>query len=233
VIILPDFSVALLETPEVKEVLIATSAEFDVFNTDDLYERYLAVCGAVDEWKFSPDGELDSFLSYNNERNGYNPPRIVKRKYKDINEARFLGKYCCGYISGEHVVTVFPTERGLDAITASLYQKKPDGSVKVIHFRFRFMSSDDNRIAELISLSNIIILSDSLKLKAGVGNNNGAFTIYLYEFSGQKPISVKIFSKGWPSEENYAFHYDDNGFMYKVTYGKNRESCGYVVWEKK
>lgn len=86
----------LLDMPMVKSMLDDLRKQFQVFDTTHSYSDYLACCDLVDEWKFS-DGDYFGHLPYSDERMGFSSPRLMKRKYANVDEARWLGKYGAGF----------------------------------------------------------------------------------------------------------------------------------------
>ncbi|WP_321884150.1 hypothetical protein [Burkholderia cepacia] len=89
----------LLQESLIKNQLGALHCEFEGQPKLDWYDEYLRVASTIDEWRFST-GDYFSPAPYEAERGGFPSPKLVKRKYKDVDEARWLGKYCAGFLGG-------------------------------------------------------------------------------------------------------------------------------------
>ncbi|MBN3227917.1 hypothetical protein [Pectobacterium brasiliense] len=215
----------LLDIPIVKSMLDDLRKQFQAFDTTDSYPVYLACCDSVNEWKFS-DGDYFGHLPYSDERMGFSSPRLMKRKYANLDEARWLGKYCSGFSGGRHVITVSPGQKGIQAIQATLYNHTGD-ALEIATLGFKGMDRSECGESKLLGLGRMLQLGDSAKVYVGVGIRE-AFAVFLYQYSSAgRVLSGRAFSKGWHSEDEWFCHYDNNGQLAEITSGDAS------VWRKK
>jgi hypothetical protein len=217
----------LLDIPEVYSALSELRERFGKFDKSGLYENYLYLANSVTEWKFSTNGRIFQALPYDCEIASRKTPKLIKRKYKNWEEATRFGKYCSGYLNGECVVVIFPANKRGDSLLVSVYDKK-DAVLEEVHVDFMFASDPEKRVVRLMSLSKYIDLPNNQRAKVGV-DERGRFSVCLYTFSDNgQPICVKVVAKG-RDERIYYFHYQPNGEMYKIS---NDEAGEIIYYEK-
>ena len=142
----------------------------------------------------------------------------MKKKYKSVDEARWLGKECAGFLNDQHVVTVHPEQRKMQALGATLYDEiGPKLEVRTVSFKG--IDQPEKMRSALTGLGRIISRPDKKKLKVGVGIG-GAFAVGLYQFSDEgRPLSVQAFSKGWPCEAEWQYRYTPDGKLDEISAG--------------
>lgn len=215
----------LLDIPIVSSLLDDLRKQFQGFDATDSYQIYLACRDSVEEWKFS-DGDYFCHLPYNDERVGFSPPRLMKRKYASLDEARWLGKYCSGFSDDRHVITISPGQKGIQAIQATLYNRTDD-VLEIATLHFKGMDRPAGSESKLLGLGRMLQLDDNAKVYVGVGIRE-AFAVFLYQYSSSgRLLSGRAFSKGWPSEDEWFCHYDNDGQLAEITSGDSS------VWRKK
>jgi hypothetical protein len=206
----------LLDMPEVVSLLDELRKEFDATDVSKLYPAYLDRFNSVTEWKFS-SGDYYAPIPYESERMGFSPDVPIKKKYKSVDEARWLGKYCAGFVGGEHVVTVRPGQRTVNALLATLYDEVgPILGIRSVSFRG--LGKPEMRSA-IGGLGRIISRADNTRLHVGVGIG-GAFAVSLYQYSNEgRPIRARAMSKGYPGEAAWEYHYTPEGQLDEITTG--------------
>lgn len=215
----------LFDMPEVALLLDELKKEFDATDVTKLYPAYLDRFNSVTEWRFS-SGDYFAPIPYESERMGFSPDAPVKKKYKSVDEARWLGKYCAGFVEDKHVITVRPGQRTVKALLATLYDEI-DSILEVRSVSFKWIGKPEKLNPAIGGLGRIISRPDNTKLHVGVGTG-GAFAVNLYQYSNGRPVSVRAFSKGWPSEAEWQYHYAADGQLDEITAG------GPVpVWKRK
>lgn len=207
----------LIDLPEVTILLSELRHEFESTDLSSLYPAYLERFKSVTDWKFS-SGDYFAPIPYESERMGFSSDVLVKKKYKSVDEARWLGKYCAGFIEGKHVITVRPGQRTVNALLATLYDEV--GSIlKVRSISFKGIDKPEKMRSAIGGLGRIISRPDNTKLDVGVGIG-GTFSINLYQYSKDgRPVSVRAFSKGWTGEDQLEYRYTPDGQLDEITAG--------------
>ncbi|MGI0508791.1 hypothetical protein [Burkholderia cepacia] len=214
----------LLQESLIKNQLEALHCEFEGQPKLDWYDEYLRVASTIDEWRFST-GDYFSPAPYEAERGGFPSPKLVKRKYKDVDEARWLGKYCAGFLGGQHLVTVMPGEPSIQALDADFFNMTEEGGVTILSISCKSMHRLERRSSRVIGLRRFINLGKDSKLYMGVGEGGACFA-FLYEYLSDRPVAARGASNRTGSEARWEFHYDDAGELNKITSGPS------VMWEK-
>jgi hypothetical protein len=207
----------LLDLPEVNLLLNELRQEFDATALSTQYPAYLDRFNSVTEWKFS-SGDYFAPIPYESERMGFSPDVLIKKKYKSVDEARWLGKYCAGFVEGRHVITVLPSQRTVKALHATLHDEV--GSVLGVRtVSFKWIGNPEKMLSQVRGTGRVISRPDNTKLDVGVGIG-GAFSGNLYQYSNDgRPVSVRAFSKGWSSEVQLEYHYAPDGQLDEITAG--------------
>jgi len=207
----------LLDMPEVVSLLDELRKEFEATDVSKLYPAYLDRFNSVTEWKFS-SGDYFAPIPYESERMGFSSDRVVKKKYKSVDEARWLGKYCAGFFEGKHVITVRPGQRTVNALLATLYDEV--GPVlEVRSVSFKGIDKPEKIRSVIGGLGRIISRPDNTRLEVGVGVG-GAFAVNLYQCASDgRPVSVRAFSKGWSSEDQLEYRYAPDGQLDEISAG--------------
>ncbi|MBJ9657410.1 hypothetical protein [Burkholderia multivorans] len=207
----------LLEMPVIVNVLTTLQGEFDSIDEKGLYSRYIEIVDSVDEWRFS-SGDYFSCLPYEEQRQGFSPPKLLKKRYESVDEARWLGKYSAGFRNGRHVVTVVPGQKNVRALSVDLYAEN-DGVIDVCSVTHKGIDRPEKVASRVTGLAKMKSLDELRKVYVAVGEG-GSFAVYLYTYSSdKKPLSAVAFSKGWTSESQWDFHYDSTGELEKITSG--------------
>jgi hypothetical protein len=207
----------LLDIPEVRTTLESLRKSFQAFDATGSYNAYLARCESVDEWKFS-DGDYFGHLPHDTERMGFSTPRLMKKKYSSVEEARELGKYCSGFSGGRHSITVLPGQKGVQSIQAMLYDHE-DTFLEIRTVGFKGMDRGDKLDARLIGLGRLFQLADGDRVYVGVSARD-AFSVFLYKYSSTgKVLSGRAIANGWPGEDEWFYHYDSEGQLAEITSG--------------
>lgn len=207
----------LIDMPEVVDSLSELRNDFECIDLKKLYSTYLERLNLIDEWKFS-SGNYFHHEPYFDERGGYSSPVLVKRKYQNIDEARWLGKYCFGFIKGKHVLTVKPSHKNVQVVNATLYDEF-DSTIEVRSVSFKFIVKSDEIQANLGGMNRIFSRPDNTKLDICVGLN-GAFYVILFSYSKDGlPVRARLMSKGYPDEDTWDYHYSPDGKLEKITAG--------------
>jgi hypothetical protein len=206
----------ITDIPEVSNTLSELRGRFENFDTSGLYERYQHLVSAVTEWKISANGEIFAPLPYSCEIIIGKSPRLIKRKYKNVEEAMWLGQYCSGFLDGECAIVIYPVQKGLTSRHFSLFEKRST-ALEEIYAECKFVNIMEKRTTGLGSLSKYIDMPDNKRAKIRVAER-GNFSVSLYAFTENgKPIYVKVSAKGWRDDVIYYFHYSPDGEMYKIS----------------
>jgi hypothetical protein len=207
----------LLDMPEVVSLLDELRKEFDATDVINLYPSYLDRFNSVAEWKFS-SGDYFHHEPFFEEQGGFPSPVLVKKKYKSVDEARWLGKYCAGFVGGKHVITVLPGQRTVKALNAALYDEV--GSVLYVRtVSFKWIGKPEKMHSQVRGIGRVISRPDSTKLEVGVGIG-GAFSILLFQYSSEgRPIRARAMSKGYPGEAAWEYRYTPDGQLDEITTG--------------
>jgi hypothetical protein len=217
----------IIDIPEISNTLSKLRERFENFDNSGLYERYQHLVNSVMEWKISINGPIFQPLMWENEIVCGKTTKLVKKKYKNVEEAMYLGKYCSGFINEECVIVISPINKGIDARFVSFYERS-NNALEEVHVDFRFSSIPKKRISTLVGLTNNIDISNDKRAKIGVGER-GNFSVSLYAFSKDRiPIHVRKATKGYPEWILY-FHYNSDGEMYKIS---TDELGKFIHWEK-
>jgi hypothetical protein len=207
----------LIDMPEVVLLLDELRKEFDATDVSKLYQDYLDRFNSVTEWKFS-SGDYFAPIPYESERMGFSPDVLVKRKYKSVDEARWLGKYCAGFVNERHVITVLPGQRTVDAVNATLYEES-DSDLKVRTFSFKWIGKQKALNSQVRGIGRVISRPNGTKLEVGVGTG-GAFSILLLTHSAEgRPINARAMSKSYPGEASWEYKYTPDGQLDEITAG--------------
>jgi hypothetical protein len=218
----------IIDVPEINLALSQLKSKFDEFDTSDLYDKYLQFVSSVSEWRITANGSYFSPLPYFEEIIVGETPKLIKRKYKNIDEARWLGKYCCGYIDKKCVIEILPTHRNVDTLLVSFFSET-NNTLEECHVNFKSLSNPERISVTLLSLSKCISLSHDKRALVGV-SGKGNFSVFLYTFAEDgKPVHVRAATKGYP-EWDYYFHYRFDGEMYRIS---TDELGKFIYWEKK
>ncbi|WP_124893526.1 hypothetical protein [Burkholderia sp. Bp9090] len=207
----------LLEEPVVENMLAMLREKFESYETTNLYPQYLELRDSIDDWKFS-SGDYFSCLPYEEQRQGFSAPKLLKKRYESVDEARWLGKYSAGFRNGQHVVTVMPGQKTVRALSADLYSED-DGVIDVCSITHKGIDNPEKVASRVTGVARMKPLDESRKVYVAVGEG-GAFSIYLFEYSvDEKPKTALAFSKGWTGESRWDFHYGSSGELDRITAG--------------
>jgi hypothetical protein len=205
----------IIDIPEIGNALSELRKRFENFETSGLYARYQRLVDSVTEWKISANGPIFQPVVYENEITCGASAKLIKKKYKTVEEAMYLGKYCSGFINEECVMDIYPINKGIDARLVSFYERN-NTVLEEVHVNFRFASVSEKRITTLGSLTKYIDWIDGKRAKIGVGER-GNFSVFLYTLAEDgKPVHARAATKGYP-EWDYYFHYTPDGEMYKIS----------------
>lgn len=187
----------------------------------DIHTEYVSAIGSVTEWRFSTGDYFDR-VPYEDERQGYAPPKLLKKKYENFDEARWLGKYSAGFALDQHVITIQPEEKGIQAVSANLYKKFGD-RLDVWKTRHRWKKTQESSLQGLGRFEN---LSNAvLYMTVGQGD---AFAIYLYTYTPEGVLlHTDAYSKGWSQEVRWTYHFNDRGELLEIRTG------GVLLWPAK
>lgn len=207
----------LIDLPEVISALSVLRKNFESTDLKNLYSVYLERLNLVDEWKFS-SGNYFHHEPYFDERSGYSSPVLVKRKYKNIDEARWLGKYCFGFIKGKHAITVKPSHKNVDVMNVTFYDVL-DSTIEVRSVSFKFIAKSVDIQASIGGMNRIFLRPDNTKLDICVGIN-GAFYVILFYYSKENlPLRAQLMSKGYQDEDTWEYRYSPDGQLEEITAG--------------
>lgn len=215
---------AILDDEKFASKLARLREDHETFSRADVHREYTFAIESVTEWRFSTGDYFDR-LPYEDERQGYAAPKLVKKKYENFNEARWLGKYSAGFAADEHVVTILPEEQGIQSVSANLY-KRFDDRLDVWKTRHRWKSKSKSQESLLLGLGRLERISDVvLYMTTGQAD---AFAIYLYTYSPEGLLlHTDAYSKGWSQEVRWTCHYDDKRELREIRTG------GVVLWPAK
>lgn len=211
----------LLDDAVIVVRLSKLNEDHKIFSRMDIRKEYNTAIEAVSAWRFST-GDYFNRLPFEDERQGYPAPRLLKKTYKDFNEARWLGKYSAGFAGDEHVVTIQPEEHGIQSISANLY-KKFDDQLDVWGIRHRSKCNPKEQDSLLLGLGRFEKFSNTvLHIRVGQG---GAFAVYLYAYSPEGVLlTTDAYSKGWSQEVRWTHHYDEKNELSEIRSGDS------VLW---
>ncbi|WP_244112059.1 hypothetical protein [Burkholderia diffusa] len=215
----------LPQDPIIESQLAALQHEFGEQPNLDWYDEYLQVVANVDEWKFAA-GDYFSPAPYEAERSGFPSPRLVKKQYKNVDEARWLGKYCGGFHQGRHIVTVMPSESSIQAIDADLFGISKNGAITIRSISCKSMHRPGRRNSKVIGMRRFVELAHDSKLYMGVGEG-GAWFVFVYKYLSDRPMAAHGYSNGISSESSWEFHYNESGKLDKITSGSG------VLWARR
>ncbi|WP_155623717.1 hypothetical protein [Burkholderia territorii] len=215
----------LPQDPVIESQLAALQRDFGDQPKLDWYDEYLRVIATVDEWKFST-GDYFSPAPYEAERSGFPSPKLVKKQYKDVDEARWLGKYCAGFQEGRHIVTVMPSEPSIQAVDADFFNVREDGEINIRSISCKSMHRPGKRSSRVIGMRRFVQLERDLKLYVGVGEG-GAWFAFVYQYFSGRPKVAHGYSNGSASASSWEFHYDDAGKLNEITSGSG------VLWRRR
>lgn len=215
----------LLDNEEFSKRLSDLKKDHEAFSSGDIHKEYLTTIGSVTGWKFSTGDYFDR-VPYEDERQGYAPPRLLKKNYESFDEARWLGKFSAGFSNDQHVVTIQPEEQGIQSVSANIY-KKNSGRLDVWKTKHRWMNNPKKKQESLLlGLGRFEYFPDSM-LYVTVGQGD-AFAIYLYTYSPEGLLlHTDAYSKGWSQESRWTYHYDEKGELLEIRTG------GVVLWPSK
>ncbi|WP_152036576.1 hypothetical protein [Burkholderia pyrrocinia] len=207
----------LLETPVIANALALLQGEFESIDKKYLYDRYLVLKDSIEDWKFS-SGDYYSCLPYEEQRQGFSSPKLLKKRYESVDDARWLGKYSAGFRDGKHVVTVMPGQKTVQALSADFYDEN-EGVIDVRSVTYKGIDHPEKVISRVTGVARMMSLDELRKVYVAVGDG-GAFAVYLYTYSAEhRPLSSVAFSKGWTGESQWNFHYDAVGELERITSG--------------
>lgn len=207
----------LIEMQPVINILSELQQNFESFDSNDLYERYLTARSEADEWKIS-SGDLFSCLPYEEQRQGFPAPKLIKKKYESIDQARWAGKYCAGFRAGKHIITLMPGQKTVHAVDVDLYNESDD-LVEICNASYKGIDRSNGIISRLTGMAKMQRVDETRKLYVSVGAA-GAYAVYLYTYSTDgKPLNVTAFSKGWRQESHWEFHYTSESELIEITSG--------------
>lgn len=214
-------TMAILDDEKFATKLAKLREDHATFSRTDIHAEYASAIGSVTEWRFSTGDYFDR-LPYEDERQGYAAPKLLKKKYENFDEARWLGKYCVGFAAEQHVITILPEEQGIQPVSANLY-KKFDDRLDVWKTRHRWKKTRESSLQGLgrfESLSNAV-----LYMTAGQGD---AFAIYLYTYSPEGVLlHTDAYSQGWSQEVRWVYQFDEKGELREIRTG------GVLFWPTK
>ncbi|MBT2118905.1 hypothetical protein KK141_11225 [Dyella sp. LX-66] len=206
----------LLDDAAIVARLSKLHEDHKIFSRTDIREGYNTAIEGVSAWRFST-GDYFNRLPFEDERQGYPTPRLLKKTYKDFNEARWLGKFSAGFAGDEHVVTIQPEENGIQSVSANLY-KKFDDRLDIWKTRDRRKGNSKEQGSLLLGLGRVESFSNTtLYMAVGQG---GAFSVYLYTYSPEGALlTTDAFSKGWSQEVRWTYHYSEKNELLEIRTG--------------
>lgn len=207
----------LLDLPEVTLLLNELRQEFEVIDRSKLYPAYLERFNSITEWKFS-SGAYFHHEPFFEERGGFSSAVLIKRKYKSVDEARWLGKYCAGFVNHKHVITVLPSQRTIDVLSATLYDEiGPVLEIRTV--AFKGIGKPEKMQSQVRGIGRVVSRPDNTKLYVGVGVE-GAFSVNLYQYSNEdRLVRIQAISKGWSSEDSLEYRYTPDGQLDEISAG--------------
>lgn len=207
---------AILDNEKFASKLAKLREDHKIFSQSDVRKEYTSAIESVTEWRFSTGDYFDR-LPYEDERQGYAAPKLLKKNYENFDEARWLGKFSAGFAANEHIVTILPEEKGIRSISANLY-KKFDGRLDVWKTRQQWKNNSQKWESLLLGLGRFENISNTvLYITTGQGD---AFAIYLYTYSPEGLLlHTDAYSKGWSQEVQWTYHYNEKNELHEIRTG--------------
>jgi hypothetical protein len=215
---------AILDNEKFASKLAKLREDHKIFSQSDVRKEYTSAIESVTEWRFSTGDYFDR-LPYEDERQGYAAPKLLKKNYENFDEARWLGKFSAGFSANEHVITILPEEKGIRSVSANLY-KNFDGRLDVWKTRQQWKNNSQKWESLLLGLGRFENISNTiLYITTGQGD---AFAIYLYTYSPEGLLlHTDAYSKGWSQEVQWTYHYNEKNELLEIRTG------GVVLWPAK
>ncbi|MCP1107735.1 hypothetical protein M6G53_20400 [Serratia nevei] len=215
----------ILEDSLIKHQLAELRHDFEGQPNSDWYDEYLRTTDAIDEWRFS-SGDYFSPVPYEAERSGFPSPKIIKKSYETVDEARWRGKYCAGFLAGQHLVTVMPSEPNIQALDADFFSVSEEGIITIRSISCKSMHRPGKRSSRVIGMRRLNDLGEGGKLYLGVGEG-GAWFVFIYKYLRERPVTALGYSNLATSGSGWEYHYDELGGLSEITSGSG------VIWVKK
>jgi hypothetical protein len=207
---------AILDNEKFASKLAKLREDHKIFSQSDVRKEYTSAIESVTEWRFSTGDYFDR-LPYEDERQGYAAPKLLKKNYENFDEARWLGKFSAGFSANEHVITILPEEKGIRSVSANLY-KNFDGRLDVWKTRQQWKNNSQKWESLLLGLGRFENISNTvLYITTGQGD---AFAIYLHTYSPEGLLlHTDAYSKGWSQEVQWTYHYNEKNELHEIRTG--------------
>ena len=123
-------------------------------------------------------GDCFSCLPDEERGQGFSAPKLLKKRYESVDEARWLGKCGAGFRDGKHVVTVMPGQKAARALSADLY-REDNGVIDVCSITYRGIDHAERVTSRVTGIARMKPLDEPSKVYVVVGEG-GAFAVYRY-----------------------------------------------------
>ncbi|SFG42702.1 hypothetical protein SAMN05518865_1123 [Duganella sp. CF458] len=217
--------IEILKSVELIEFMKELKNDFNLKKGDvSFLNSHYPTIEKVKEWKYAT-GPIFDQPPYSAELAGFDPGRLLKKRYLTPFEARLKGTYSSGFISGAHVVTISPSKPIEIPIMATFFSTNGT-SVDAINIQYPNNDSyNSNKPPRLIGMRRIFDFQDSIRACIIVGERD-AYSIDLFYLDGNGLVdSVSMVSAPYDFQSNCKFNYDSDGQLMSVT------SNG-IVWQR-
>ncbi|MCC4104750.1 hypothetical protein [Serratia ureilytica] len=191
----------------------------------DLLMHPFNLISEISEWKYSTADNFDP-EPYHNEVSGMKSGRIIKRKYDSPFSAKLKGQYSSGFIDGQLVLTIHPSEID-SSLSVSYFMAQ--GGVKyrlAILYRLRDETVSSCRLRSIQSCLNIDASCQVFILKG----ESDEVSISAYESHKGLLVKAYVWSSRWPVESVRHLHYC--GSELSMITGPSKGGGEIEIWRK-
>jgi hypothetical protein len=180
----------------------------------------------VDDWKYST-GPIYNPIPFRDQVMGFTPGKPVKRKFSSpLDAISCKNIYASGFIDGKLAIEKYPIE--IKTASLNFYQSiDSNGTLeKIIKY-----NPINNEFIKLAGLNEIRIIDKFNIYFTGI-SIDGYYLIQLKYDSNNYLIYEKSYSKGWPANAEYFYHYDNKGNLSMITTPSKYPEFHVKIWPK-
>jgi hypothetical protein len=183
-------------------------------------------CAGIQEWVYST-GDIFNPLPYRDEMMGFNPGRLVKKKYATPMDAvTNKSIYASGFIDGKRVILKDPVQENTGYI--SHFFQQDDETILVRRVKYKVPNYNSSQLVALNIIKDIDI---GRRIYVGVSERSYSCSLLIYD-SSQRLTCETSFSQGWIADVEYHFTYDGDNSLIMVTTPSKDENFEVKLWPK-
>ncbi|MFG0608215.1 hypothetical protein [Delftia sp. WSY_14] len=207
------------ERADIKKILDTLLINFKDASNNISQNAHIESFPKVDEWRYSK-GDFFNPIPYRSEIDGFNSPKLLKKKYDSPFEAIEKGNFSTAFNNNHPTIIIAPKEKSCNFISTSLYGEYLSSDIANVHHIDLPYKDSVKNLPRLNGYGYSSKEKDGSLVSIIVGRNNN-YSINIIEAIDNLPSKETAYASGWADDIEYHYHHDNNGLFKITTHAKN------------